>query len=211
MNKNQKKAIILSHGLFMKKIVMYYMKLKLKEKGYSVYNFGYETRNFNEETLIKYDEFISKIKEDEIIFVCHSMGGLLTHLYLKKFKMKKKSMVITLGTPHKGSLIGNKVNNSMFRSVLGTSINAGLLNGDCSWNFKDIPLGCIVGTLNVGFLFVLGKWNEIGDGTVLKNEAMNENAIDICEVKKNHTGLIYSEKVINEIDYFIKNKKFKKN
>ena len=54
------------------------------------------------------DERIAQIRAatgaDRVILVCHSMGGLVARAYLRKFGGVKVGMVVTLGTPHHGTV-----------------------------------------------------------------------------------------------------------
>lgn len=204
-----KKAIVLAHGLFMKKQVMFFLKKSFELKGFKVYNFGYNTRTFNRQTLIEFDKFVKEIPEKKVYFIGHSMGGLLMRLYLEEWKPEfKDSCLITLGTPHKGSSLGRFVEDTPFKFVLGTAQNSGVTNG-LGWWKGDYPLGCIVGLINFGPNNILNKKPLNGDGTVLKCEAFPDNATDIKELMVSHTAMVYSPKVVKECLYFIKKKKFK--
>lgn len=205
-----KKAIVLAHGLFMKKQIMIYLKKQFEMNGFKVYNFNYETLKFHDKTLEEFNNFVKEIKEEEVYFVGHSMGGLLMRLYLEIYKPKfKDACLVTIGTPHKGSSLGRFVADSPIGFILGTAPNSGVTKGLGDW-MGEYPIGCIIGTLNVGPNIIFNKEKGQGDGTVLKKEAFVDNATDIVELNVNHTGMVYSKQVINQTLEFIKNKKFKK-
>ncbi|MDM5326820.1 alpha/beta hydrolase [Neobacillus sp. CF12] len=73
-----------------------------------VHPYGYDWRQDLWDTCEDFDKLISTFKkEDEIIIVAHSMGGLLAHTYCQwageQNKLPNIKQVITLGTPWKGS------------------------------------------------------------------------------------------------------------
>jgi triacylglycerol lipase len=45
--------------------------------------------------------------QDQIVIVAHSMGGLVARAYLRDYGMARIAKVITLGTPHHGTVIAN--------------------------------------------------------------------------------------------------------
>lgn len=202
------KAIVLVHGLYMKKTVMLYLKISFEKKGFKVYNFEYKTLEYKDKTLEDFHDFIKNINEKSIYFVGHSMGGLLIRNYFNKKKpIFNDTAIITLGTPHKGSSLGKKIENSVFDFTLGTSPYSGVTNGLEDWG-EEYPLGCIIGTMNIGPNNIFNSEKDQGDGTVLCEEAFAENATDIIRVRSNHTGLVYSKKVLYQCLFFIKNKRF---
>ena len=163
-----KKAIVLAHGLYMRKEVMLILKKAMEFRGYSVYNFNYSTVKFNDQTVLDFKEFVEKIPHDEIYFAGHSMGGLLMRKYLEEHKPKfKDSCLVTIGTPHKGSSLGKFVETSPISFVLGTAVNSGVTDGYGLWK-GDYELGCIIGVKNLGLNNIFNKekggggWYSIG-------------------------------------------------
>lgn len=71
-----------------------------------VYVFNYDWRKSNRESALKLEEFIDKISADKVDIVAHSMGGLVTSLYIAsqgKNKFDKVDKIITVGTPYEGA------------------------------------------------------------------------------------------------------------
>lgn len=197
------KTIVLLHGLYMHSKVMLPMKNRFKKLGYNVENFGYNSIKFSERVLNDLDDLISKIDSDEIYLVGHSMGGLISRQYYSKYKNKKIKSIVTLGTPHNQSVVGKfaeKIN------LIGSAGYAGITKKIEEWK-GEIPLGSIAGTVQLGLLILS---QEKSDGTVLLKETQCENQTDHIELNLNHTSLVYSNKSVKQIDFFIKNNKFNK-
>ncbi len=203
------KAIVLAHGLFMKKGVMSFLKSEFLKKGYDVYNFSYNTRTFNGETIQDFKRYVDFIPNKEIYFVGHSMGGLLMRHYFSNYKPKfKDTCIVTLGTPHKGSSFGDTVGKSPLGAILGTAASSGVSKGLPPWNPDLADLGCIVGIKNIGLNIFFNSSKNEGDGTVLVKEAIAENSKAHTFVDANHTMLVYSKEVVDLTDRFIRNRNF---
>lgn len=206
-----KKAIVLAHGLFMKKGIMTYLKSAFERRGFVVYNFDYKTTEYSEKTLSEFHDFLKKVKEEDVNFVGHSMGGLLIRNYFDKYKPKYKSTsIVTLGTPHKGSSLGLKVKESIVGFILGNAPESGVTSDSelPPWS-GEYDLGVIIGIYNVGPNNVFNYGRGEGDGTVLVSEAILENAKDTIYIGANHTGLVYSRKAVKQVISFIETRKFK--
>jgi len=71
---------------------------------YDVQFFSYDWRYGNARTAENMEKAINQIGYDSVIFVAHSMGGLVVSDYMKKVENKAKiEKVITLGTPFLGA------------------------------------------------------------------------------------------------------------
>jgi triacylglycerol lipase len=90
----------------------------LKKKGdFKFYEFVYP-RRFGEESIKNIAQSLKKfvsnnIKEKKLAIIGISQGGIIAEYYLKNFNKKKIDCLITLCTPHKGSLA------AYFRSIPG--------------------------------------------------------------------------------------------
>ena len=52
----------------------------------------------------KVDAILAATGAARVVLVCHSMGGLVARAYLRRFGAEKVRTVITIGTPHRGSV-----------------------------------------------------------------------------------------------------------
>lgn len=73
-------------------------------KEYNVVFFSYDWRMDNRKTARELEQFINEHEYDEVIFVAHSMGGLVCSSYLNNpVNRRLVSKIITIGTPFLGS------------------------------------------------------------------------------------------------------------
>lgn len=200
------KTVILIHGLFMNPLCFFFMKKELSlDKNLEVQTFQYESTSFNQNVLNNLNDVINKIpNSQEIVIIAHSMGGLVTRLYLEKYQPKRNIKVITLGTPHQGSLVAKKINrNFLFSCILGSATDAGLTEKIPEWK-GNYPLISIAGIKNFGITGILAPENDdLSDGTVFLKETILPNSQHIIFEDCHHFELITSHSAIMKIKEFI--------
>jgi pimeloyl-ACP methyl ester carboxylesterase len=176
-----------------------------KDKSLHVRHFGYMSTCYDESILDRLNYLIESIpEENEIVFVAHSMGGLVSRLYLNKFKPQRKIKLITLGTPHNGSLIADKINKTFLRVLLGKSTKAGLVDPIPAWDNK-YPLISIAGIKNKGIVNIFAPHStEDNDGTVFLSETMLANATaNVVLQNMHHSQMIINSRAIEEVKKWI--------
>lgn len=200
------KTIILIHGLHMHSWHLYLMKKRLKkDKNLNIRNFGYMSTRFNDTILSRLNDLVNSIDSNqEIVIVAHSMGGLVSRLYLNKFKPQRKIKLITLGTPHQGSLVANKINKTFLRFFLGKSVKSGLIDPIPEWD-NSYPLISIAGIKNKGVVKIFApKIKEDNDGTVFLSETIVHNATaHVILQNMHHSQMIIDSRAIEEIKNWI--------
>lgn len=195
-----KQRVILIHGLFLKGFIMNKIANFLQKNGYEIYNFSYHSTSKSiQENAKKLNEYLIKHNNYQNHFIAHSLGGLLLrHLaYINPSLITGKC--ITLGSPHKGSILAHKVKR-YFPFILGKSYNFAL-NGDVPQWSEKLPLLSIAGDKAFGIgMFVLKKPH---DGTVCVKSTKLTNATHII-VHETHMSMLFSTKVFEKILYFLK-------
>lgn len=196
------KKVVLVHGLFMPGVIMQFLYRKLKRQGFAVTMFSYHTLDF-EQGVTKLNREVSQ--GGEVYFVGHSLGGLLIRRYFEKYQPYfDDTCIVTIGTPHNGSRVARIVCDKTGTLILKKSSQ--ILSQGLASHLSNVAIGCIVGLKNIG----LGNFfrNGKGDGMVLVDEAILESAKDICYVNYNHTAMIYSKQVVQQIIRFIDTRQF---
>ncbi|WP_166421114.1 alpha/beta fold hydrolase [Pseudoalteromonas sp. Z1A8] len=192
------KHVIVLHGLYMSGFVMRPLCSRLEESGMTVLNITYNTLDPNRDTIFaQIDECISN---EPAALVCHSMGGLIARAYLEANSPASQNItkVITLGTPHKGSHIAQKMKQKGFESFLKNSVEF-LLTKNGNWPFKA-KLYSIAGDLPIGLMPLIVKGSQ-SDGTVLLDETKLKGMAEHKVFHLSHTSMIYSRQVL---DYILK-------
>lgn len=190
------KHVIVLHGLYMSGLVMRPLCSRLKESGVKVLNLTYNTLDPNRETIFaQIDEFTAGKPS---ALVCHSMGGLIARAYLEANSQASQNVtkVVTLGTPHTGSHIAEKMQQKGFESFLKNSVEF-LLSKNNDWPFKA-KLYSIAGDLPIGLMPLIVKGSQ-SDGTVLLDETKLKGMAEHKVFHLSHTSMIYSREVVNYI------------
>lgn len=203
-----KRAVFLVHGLYMTPLVMALMERRLQRLGYTTFNFGYRTRHVSGLTLKKMSEAVNSMDAQDITLVGHSMGGLLIHYLVARYRFPHKRLrIVTLGTPYNGSTIVKQLAKTPLSTPLfGHESTQSLLARGLREVSKRVPVGVVIGTNNLGVGKVFGI--DEGDGTVATQEAELDWATDEIYFNVTHAGLLYSKRVISSIDRFIQRDHF---
>ncbi len=112
-------TVILVHGILMNGWDMTLLGNRLKAAGYSTRRFSYPSvhRSLAENTNLLH-QFLADIDDRETHFVAHSLGGLLVRNLLNTYPSDVQGRVVTLGTPHQGSLVARTMSRSRIGSML---------------------------------------------------------------------------------------------
>ena len=192
------KQVVVLHGLYMSGFVMRPLCARLEKSGLAIFNLSYNTLSPDRETIFaQIDAFIN---DKETALVCHSMGGLVARAYLEANSLQSQNVkkVITLGTPHKGSHIAEKMQQKGFDAFLKNSVEF-LLSKNGNWPF-NAKLYSIAGDLPIGLMPLIAKGSQ-SDGTVLIDETKLNGMAEHKVFHLSHTSMIYSRQVM---DYIIK-------
>lgn len=202
------KSVVIVHGLFMNTLTMRWLEKNFRRLGYHTYNFSYTTRHYSPLTLHKLHQFCQKIPDQPLLFLGHSMGGLVIHQYLKTYLPDRQNIkVVTLGTPFNGSTVARHLSETSFSKLLfGKDSTQDILTGGIKSKIGHVATGSIIGTRNVG----IGRFFGIpeGDGTVSYQDVHINWALDEALIHANHFGLLRSKKAVQLADSFFKHGHF---
>lgn len=202
-------SVIFVHGLYHHSFVFYWMKRQLSQPTYDFHEINYPTYGYNPRVLIDIHELINSIDPThKILFIAHSMGGLVVRKFLEKYHPERNIHVITLGTPHQGSDVARLLHHHSFgKHLLGTATKAGLLDVHARYELP-YPLTSLAGVTPFGIINVLGLSCETrdSDGTVFVDETQIDGAQHHIFNNVNHTALLYMPSVIHYINDYLHEK-----
>ncbi|SHO54929.1 esterase/lipase family protein [Vibrio quintilis] len=196
--------VILIHGLYMHGMVMQPLSQLLAKRGYETDVISYNSVSIEEDDVFQsIDSLIDPSGPN--ILIGHSLGGLMIKHYLKARQMTtaQVSHVVAIGSPLQGASIVDAIQALGLGQILGNSTDYGLENHSGEWNFPQ-KLGCIAGTMAIGFRPLLINSAHPSDGTVTLEETKITGMTDHLEINHTHTSLIFSNEVAEQIDYFIR-------
>jgi len=198
-------SVVFVHGIWMMGIDMSLLKKRVRQCGYKTYQFSYPTvRRSPEQNAKKLQEFVQNIESEKIHFVAHSLGGLVVRHLFALYPQQAAGNVITLGTPHRGSLIAMRLMRYRWgRLILGKSVLHGLLGGVPQWHAPN-KLGVIAGIGRIGIGRFFARFTEDNDGTVAVSETKIKGMTDYLVLDSAHMGFLFNKSVAKQVCAFLK-------
>lgn len=206
---SESQVVVLVHGLWMTGIDMSLLRHRLRRCGFRTIQFSYPTVRHNIiQNAACLQQFIEKIDAEVIHFVCHSLGGLVVRRLFHDFPRQRPGRIVTLGTPHSGSLVAQRLNHSSLgRMILGHSLDRGLLGDIPLWE-ESREIGVIAGTLSIGIGQLVPGLSRPNDGTVAVAETFLAGMTDHVEVHTSHMALLFSREAARQTCIFLKTGRF---
>jgi len=105
------RPVVLIHGVLVNDGVWFFVRRFLARRGIApLYTINYgpplgDIESFAEQLKSKIEEALSATGADRVVLVAHSMGGLVARAYLRRFGGERVAKLITIGTPHHGSIL----------------------------------------------------------------------------------------------------------
>jgi len=201
-------SIILVHGLWMKGQEMYLLRRRLQRAGYRVCRFSYRSVASDlGENAARLNAFLQQVEGDTVHFVAHSLGGLVVRRLFHDFPAQRPGRIVTLGTPHSGSYVADRMSrNTLFRRLLGRSLMP--LTGELPPWPGGRDLGSIAGTLSAGVGWLVRGLPRPNDGTVAVAETRLDGMTDHLLIHASHMALLFSKEAALQTTYFLQHGRF---
>ena len=205
------------HGIARTSRSLRRLEKALLVSGFATLNLDYESRKKPLEALaVDIHPAVSDFARTNggpIHFVAHSMGGLLTRVYVATYRPARLGRVVMLGTPNGGSEVADLLKGlAIYRALYGP---AGLqLSTEQDAVPRSLPppdyaVGVIAGIRSVypiSSMFILPRPN---DGRVSLQSAGLADMADCTTVKASHTGLVRNRIAIDQTIAFLREGRFK--
>ncbi len=119
-------GVVLLHGIARTSRSLRRLERALQESGFATLNLDYQSRKKPLDALAAdiHPAIIdfAETNNGPLHFVAHSMGGLLTRVYVAKYRPAQLAHVVMLGTPNGGSEVADLLKGlSIFRAFYGPS------------------------------------------------------------------------------------------
>lgn len=203
-----REAVVLVHGLWMKGPEMFLLRRRLRKAGYAVHQFSYRTVAHElGDNARQLQQFVQRLEAETVHFVAHSLGGLVVRRLFHDVPGQRPGRIVTLGTPHSGSYVADRLSRSgLFRRLLGCSLCP--LRGELyPWSAVR-ELGSIGGTLSVGVGWLVRDLPKPNDGTVSVEETRLPGMSDHLLVHTSHMAMLVSKTVAEQTLYFLRHGRF---
>lgn len=206
---DKRETVVLVHGIWMLGLEMKLLARRLRLAGYRVRQFRYPSIvGTAEENVESLRQFAVASEGETVHFVCHSMGGLLTHELFAKYPEQRPGRILAMGTPFNGSWTAERLCQlRLERATLGKTLLPLLERRPARW-MADRELGIMAGTYPLGIGAVLGTMPGPNDGTVSVAETELPGAIEHRCEHVNHFGLLVSRGVFGRVTRFLRTGRF---
>ena len=202
---------MLLHGLARSSRSMRKLEQALNGAGFRTINIDYPSTRFTNAQLLErfiHPGITKYCPPDayQLHFVGHSMGGILSRLYIQQQRPAKLGKVVTIASPHKGTELVDKLGwiplfkwiNGRAGYEMGAKANT-LLD---SLPKPDYPVLAVVGTFSGNpfySLLIPGR----DDGKVSVDSASLLGAQQVLKVPYSHTYIMKKRKVIEAVVGFL--------
>lgn len=202
-------AVVLIHGIWMNGMEMSLLRYRIHRAGYKTHRFSYPSvRKDIKENAQALQVYIQTLEYDTLHFVAHSLGGLVVRQLFLDFPQQRPGRIVTLATPHQGSLLAKRMNRfALGRMLLGQSLKTGLLDGLPHWQATH-EIGVVTGTVGLGMGTVITRLPKPNDGTVTIQESRLPGATDVISLPVSHISMLLSQTVATKVIHFLRQGKF---
>ncbi len=208
-------CVILLHGLGRTHYAMFSIEQALKRQHYTVINQTYPSTKQSIDTLA--NQFIQPMVNQcltqnpkHILFVTHSLGGIILEKYLERHNRPEFSHIVMLSPPHHGSPLADYLQHTwIYKIVTGPAGQE--LTTQYAYNEKPLPanirIGVIAGTLNF-IPFSNYFFHGENDGKVSVSSAHSDNISDFIVLPVNHAIMMHNPRVHQYILTFLHTGRF---
>ena len=209
-------GVVLLHGISRTALSFRKMQLTLERCGYATLNIDYPSRRATLEALAEnihpaVELFVNGLG-GPVHFVGHSMGGLLTRVYLARYRPVQLGRVVMLGTPNGGSEIADRLKHiSAYRAFfgpagqqLGTQRDSAI---EALFPPVDYPVGIIAGDRSIDPI-ASAFLPKPHDGRVSVANTRLDGMTDHVVIATAHPWLMRNSVAIEQTVAFLKDGKF---
>lgn len=212
---NNKQCVVLLHGWARSGKCMGAIEKNLQKAGFHTINISYPSREHTIDEIV--DQYIHPNIDvsncEQVHFIGHSMGGIVTRYYLSKYSIDNLGKVILIASPNQGSELVQK-----FRT---TQWIAKILGPGCLQLAKDSPLltslakpdykvGIISADLSINPITSLFFLPGSDDGTVTVESTLLDDMTDHVTISSTHTMVLKHHITFEQINHFLAFGQFKK-
>lgn len=197
--------VILLHGIYMHGLCLVPLARWLQCAGFRPIIFNYPSlRRTPAANAVQLGHRVRQLDASTVHYLGHSLGGLvLRHLMAVHEPGLPPGRTVTLGTPHRGSLVAHRLQARRMGWLLGASRARGLLGDAPVWPATR-ELGSIAGVSRHGIGLLVTTLPQPHDGTVTVDETRCPTMRDHIVLPHNHTGLLLAADVVAQTAAFLR-------
>lgn len=184
---------------------------RLRQAGFTVHPFSYPSvhRDLHAHAA-RLASFLRGIDAGTVHLVGHSLGGIVIRALLHDFPEVAPGRVVTLGTPHGGSIVGRTLARSrLWRLLMGRAVAQLNAGEPASWPMPAREIGTLSGTRSFGAArLVYRGLARPNDGLLTVSETQWHGSRDAVTLPVSHTGMLLSARVAKAVAGFLRHGSF---
>jgi pimeloyl-ACP methyl ester carboxylesterase len=210
-------AVVLLHGIARTSACMNQIERALQNQGFATLNIDYPARKKDIESLV--EEIRPRIvrlaerTSEQVHFVGHSMGCLITRAYIARYRPERLGRVVMLGPPNQGSEVADLLRgNPLYKRIFGPAGDQLTTRRVQELNRQigpvDYPLGIIAGTRSLDPISARLVLPRPNDGKVSVARTKIDGMASHLVLPVTHTLTMKNPVVIRETIRFLRHGEF---
>jgi pimeloyl-ACP methyl ester carboxylesterase len=197
--------------LWLNRAALWPLARRLRQAGFSVYPFSYPSVHLDlHGNAARLAAFVRGIDAGTVHLVGHSLGGVVIRALLNDFPDLAPGRVVTLGSPHGGSIVGRqRARSRLWRLLLGRAVAQLNAGEPARWPVPPREIGTVSGTHSFGAArLVYRSLPRPNDGLLTVAETQWQGARDAITLPVSHTGMLLSARVADAVAAFLRHGSF---
>ena len=203
--------VVFVHGLYMVGLELTLLRHRVGRTGFETHQFSYRSLSRapgqNAEALGAY---LRTLRAERLHLVAHSLGGMVVLRMFEQGPTLPPGRVVFMGSPVRGSRFARYLAEQRMDWALGKSGPGGLAAEHAPRWTEPRELGVIAGTHEFRLnCLVEPQLPSPHDGIVAVEETRIEGAKDSVTIASNHTGMLFTRELAQQVTSFLKEGQFK--
>ena len=202
-------TVVFVHGLYMRGLELALLRQRVGRAGFETRQFGYRSvSRAPQENARALGLYLEALPTDRLHIVAHSLGGLVTLRMFQQGVKLPPGRVVFLGSPVRGSRFARYLGELGLAWSIGKS-GPGVLAAEHEPRWSEPrELGVVAGTHEFRINPLNPKLPSPHDGIVAVEETRIEGAKDSLAIHANHTGMLFTRELAEQVAVFLKNGSF---
>lgn len=205
----RREAVVLVHGLWMRKPVLLPLGWRLSRQGFSTRAFSYPTLTRDlRDNVRRLASFVASVDAETVHLVGHSLGGLLVLSLLATQADHRIARAVLLGSPVRDCHCARVVARIVpLAPVLGLSLPQWFAEarGSIGGLPAQVEIGVLAGNLGIGLGRIIPGLPRPNDGVVAVSETRLDQAKDSIVLPLSHSAMLVSSGCADQVAVFLRN------